>query len=299
MGLKISEYGVFDEATGARVAGTTEEDVYAAIGLPWIPPELRENQGEIEAAREGRLPTLVTVDDLRGDLHAHTDWSDGHHALERLVAAAEARGYDYVIVSDHSRSLTIAGGLSVEELRAQIGAIRALQPRFRVRILAGSECDILADGTLDFPDEVLAELDVVLAAVHSRFKQSRAEMTARIMRALANPWVNVLAHPTGRKIGSREPYDVDLDAVLAVAREHGKAVEINASPDRLDLSDAPARRAATLGVPVAISTDTHYLRELDNVHLGVAMARRAWLTAGDVLNTRPLDALLSWARPTR
>jgi DNA polymerase (family X) len=298
-GLRISEYGVFDESTGARVAGATEDEVYATIGLPWIPPELRENQGEIEAAREGRLPTLVTVDDLRGDLHAHTDWSDGHHALERLVAAAEARGYDYVIVSDHSRSLTIAGGLSVEELRAQIGAIRALQPRFRVRILAGSECDILADGTLDFPDEVLAELDVVLAAVHSRFKQSRAEMTARIMRALANPWVNVLAHPTGRKIGSREPYDVDLDAVLAVAREHGKAVEINASPDRLDLSDAPARRAATLGVPVAISTDTHYLRELDNVHLGVAMARRAWLTAGDVLNTRPLDALLSWARPTR
>jgi DNA polymerase (family X) len=298
-GLRISEYGVFDESTGARVAGATEDEVYATIGLPWIPPELRENQGEIEAAREGRLPTLVTVDDLRGDLHAHTDWSDGHHALERLVAAAEARGYDYVIVSDHSRSLTIAGGLSVEELRAQIGAIRALQPRFRVRILAGSECDILADGTLDFPDEVLAELDVVLAAVHSRFKQSRGEMTARIMRALANPWVNVLAHPTGRKIGSREPYDVDLDAVLAVAREHGKAVEINASPDRLDLSDAPARRAATLGVPVAISTDTHYLRELDNVHLGVAMARRAWLTAGDVLNTRPLDALLSWARPTR
>ena len=298
-GLRISEYGVFDESTGARVAGATEEEVYASVGLPWIPPELRENQGEIEAARDGRLPNLVTVDDLRGDLHAHTDWSDGHHSLERLIAAAEARGYEYVIVSDHSRSLTVAGGLSVDELRAQIAAIRALQPRFRIRVLAGTECDILADGALDFPDEVLAELDVVLAAVHSRFKQPRAEMTARIVRALANPWVNVLAHPTGRKLGSREPYDVDLDAVLAAARAHGKAVEINASPDRLDLSDAHARRAAALQVPVAISTDTHYLRELDNVHLGVAMARRAWLGAGQILNTLPLASLVAWARPSR
>jgi DNA polymerase (family X) len=298
-GLRISEYGVFDEATGARVAGATEEEVYATVGLPWIPPELRENQGEIEAAREGRLPSLVTAADLRGDLHAHTDWSDGHHSLERLVAAADARGYEYVIVSDHSRSLTIAGGLSVDELRTQIAAIRALQPRFRIRILAGTECDILADGTLDFPDEVLAELDVVLAAVHSRFKQPRAEMTARIVRALGNPWVNVLAHPTGRRIGSREPYDVDLDAVLAAAREHGKAVEINASPERLDLSDVHARRAGAVGVPVAISTDTHYLRELDNVDLGVAMARRAWLGPDQVLNARPLASLLAWARPSR
>jgi DNA polymerase (family 10) len=298
-GLRISEYGVFDEATGARVAGATEEDVYTTVGLPWIPPELRENQGEIEAAREGRLPTLVTVEDIRGDLHAHTDWSDGHHSLERLVAAAEARGYEYVIVSDHSRSLTIANGLGVEELRAQRAMIRDLQPRFRVRILAGTECDILADGALDFPDEALAELDVVLAAVHSRFQQSRAEMTARIVRALGHPSVNVLAHPTGRRIGSREPYDVDLEAVLAAAREHGKAVEINASPERLDLHDAHARRAAALGVPVAINTDTHYLRELDHLALGVGIARRAWLEPGQVLNTRPLPALLGWSRPPR
>ncbi len=298
-GLRISEYGVFDEATGARVAGATEEEVYATVGLPWIPPELRENTGEIEAAREGRLPALVTAGDIRGDLHAHTDWSDGHHPLERLIAAAEARGYEYVIVSDHSRSLTIANGLDVDRLRSQVAAIRALQPRFRIRILAGTECDILADGALDFPDAVLAELDVVLAAVHSRFKQPRAEMTARIVRALGNPWVNVLVHPTGRLIGSREPYDVDLDAVLAAARAHGKAVEINASPDRLDLSDVHARRAGALGVPVAINTDTHYLRELDNLALGVAVARRAWLGPEQVLNTRPLDALLAWARPSR
>jgi DNA polymerase (family 10) len=241
----------------------------------------------------------VTAADIRGDLHDHTDWSDGHHSLERLVAAAEARGYEYIVVSDHSRSLTIAGGLGIEELRAQRAAIRGLQPRFRVRILAGTECDILADGSLDFPDEVLAELDVVLAAVHSRFKQSRAEMTARIVRALGNPWMNVLVHPTGRLIGSREPYDVDLEAVLAAAREHGKAVEINASPDRLDLNDVHARRAAALGVPVAVSTDTHYLREMDNLALGLGVARRAWLEAGQVLNARPLGDLLAWARPAR
>ena len=296
-GLRISEYGVFDERTGARMAGATEEEVYATVGLPWIPPELRENQGEIEAARDGRLPVLVTAADLRGDLHAHTDWSDGHHSLERLVAAAEARGYEYVIVSDHSRSTAIANGLDVDRLRAQRAAIHALQPRHRIRILAGSECDILADGTLDFPDEVLRELDVVLAAVHSRFKQPRAEMTARIVRALSNPWVNVLVHPTGRLLGSRDPYDVDLEAVLDAARAHGKAVEINASPDRLDLCDVHARRAGALGVPVAVSTDTHYLSELDHMDLGVGVARRAWLEAEQVLNTRPLGQLMAWARP--
>ena len=295
-GLRISEYGVFDERTGERVAGATEEEVYATVGLPWIPPELRENQGEIEAAREGRLPTLVTAGDIRGDLHAHTDWSDGRHSLEALVTAAQARGYESIIVSDHSRSTTIAGGLGVEELRAQIAAIRALQPRFRIRILTGSECDILADGTLDFPDEVLAELDVVLAAVHSRFKQSREAMTSRIVRALGHPRVNVLVHPTGRRLNTREPYDVDLEAVFAAARTHGKAVEINSSPERMDLSDVNARRAGALGLPVAVSTDTHSLRELDHVELGIGIARRAWLPPEQVLNTRPLDDLLAWAR---
>jgi len=295
-GLKISEYGVFDEATGARVAGETEHDVYAAVGLPWIPPELREDGGEIDAAREGRLPELVAIADLKGDLHDHTEWSDGHHSLERLVEAAEARGYEYVIVSDHSRSLTIAQGLSIERLRQQRAEIRAVQARHRIRILAGTECDILEDGALDFPDEVLAELDVVVASVHSRFKQDRATMTARIVRALGNPHMDILGHPTGRRLGSREPYDVDLDAVFAAARTHGKAVEINASPERLDLNDAHARRAAEAGVLLSISTDTHYLAELDNLDLGVAVARRAWVTRDGILNTRPLDALLSWTR---
>jgi DNA polymerase (family 10) len=296
--LKISEYGVFD-ADGARRAGATEEEVYAAVGLPWIPPELRENQGEIEAARAGRLPTLVTEADIRGDLHAHTDWSDGRHPLERLVEAAQARGWEYVIVSDHSQSTAIARGLDVERLRAQIAHIRALQPRYRIRVLAGSECDILADGTLDFPDEVLAELDLVVAAVHARFRQSRDEMTARIVRALANPHVKVLAHPTGRRLGSREPYDVDLEAVFAAARRHGKAVEINASPERLDLADVHARRAAELGIPIAISTDTHGIAEQANLAYGIAVARRAWIGPDRVLNARPLDQLLAWARAGR
>jgi DNA polymerase (family 10) len=294
-GLRVNEYGVF-AADGARVAGATEEEVYAAVGLPWFPPELRENAGEIEAARAGELPSLVTVADIRGDLHAHTDWSDGRHPLDRLIAAAEARGYAYIIVSDHSKSTAIANGLSVEALRAQRRLIRELQPRFAIRILAGSECDILADGSMDFPDEILADLDVVLAAVHSRFKQDRAAMTNRIVRALEHPHVDILVHPTGRRLGTREPYDVDLDRVFETARRHGKAVEINSSPERMDLPDVHARRAADLGIPIAVSTDAHSLTELDHMALGITNARRAWIGPGQVLNTRPVDDVLAWTR---
>jgi DNA polymerase (family X) len=301
-GLRISEYGVFEEATGARLAGQTEAEVYAAVGLPWIPPELRENGGELEAARRGALPTLITAADIRGDLHAHTDWSDGHHPLDRLVAAAEARGYEYIIVSDHSQSSTIANGLSPERLRAQLRLVRELQPRFRIRILTGSECDILPDGRMDFPDDILAELDVVVASVHSRFKQSREEMTARMVRAMEHPHVDILGHPTGRLIDSRDPYDVDLEAVFAAARRHGKAIEINSSPDRLDLKDAHARRAGELGIPIAINSDTHYLGNLDFMELGIAVARRAWLGPAQIVNAWPLDALTAWlaerARPS-
>jgi DNA polymerase (family X) len=298
-GLSLSEYGVFDETTGARVAGKTEEEVYGALGLSWIPPELRENAGEIEAARAGRLPVLVTRASIRGDLHAHTDWSDGHHPLEELIEAAQARDYEYIIVSDHSKSATVAHGLDIDRLEAQIATLRALQPRYRIRILAGSECDILADGALDFPDEVLRKLDVVLAAVHSRFTLSRHAMTARIVRALANPYVNILVHPTGRLIGQREPYDVDLDAVFEAARANGKAVEINASAERLDLNDVHARRAVELGVPVAISTDTHWLANLDNLDLGLGIARRAWIGPAQVVNTLPVADLLAWAHRER
>ena len=299
-GLKVSEYGVFNEATGRRVAGATEEQVYKAVGLPFIPPELRENAGEIEAALEGRLPKLLELGDLRGDLHAHTNWSDGHHELESLVQAAHRMGYEYVIVSDHSRSSTVAGGLSEEKLVEQIGKIRALNKKYaNFRILTGSECDILADGRMDFPDRVLAQLDIVLCAVHSRFKQGRAEMTARIVKALSNPYINILAHPTGRLIGERDPYDVDLEAVFAAAKQHGKAVEINAQPSRLDLNDHHARRAKELGVMISIDTDTHFLDQLQNMTLGVATARRAWIGKADVVNAMPLEKLLAWAHKAR
>ena len=298
-GLKVSEYGVFEEKSGKRIAGATEEEVYRAVGLPWISPELRENNGEIEAALSGRLPALVAVGDVRGDLHAHTDWSDGHHPLPKLIEAAEARGYEYIIVSDHSKSSTVAGGLAPDELREQIKKIRELQKRHKIRILTGIECDILADGRMDFPDDLLKELDIVLAAVHSRFKQTRTEMTARIVRALENPYVNILVHPTGRLLGERDPYDVDLEQVFAAAGKHGKAIEINSSPQRLDLKDLHARRAAELGVPIAVNTDTHYLDNLDNMALGIATARRAWITAPQVLNTLPLKKLLTWARASR
>jgi DNA polymerase (family 10) len=297
-GLKISEYGVFRARTDRRVAGATEEEVYAAIGLPWIAPELREDTGEIEAAAEGTLPELVELDDIRGDLHCHTRASDGHHTIEELVAAAERRGYDYVVVSDHSESARVAGGLSADELADHVAKIRASARKHpKIQVLAGTECDVLEHGALDYPDEVLATLDVVVAAVHSRFKQPRRDMTRRLCRALAHPRVNILAHPTGRLIGEREPYDADLDQVFRVAKRHGKAVEINSHPARLDLDDVHARRARDLGVLIAVNTDTHALDQLGQMELGVATARRAWLSKDLVVNSWPTRMLLEWTRP--
>ena len=296
-GLKISEYGVFKASTGRRLVSATEALVYAAIGLPWIAPELREDAGEIEAALRGKLPHLVELDEIRGDLHCHTNATDGHHTIEALVTAAERRGYKYVAITDHSESTRVAGGLSAEELAAHVKKIRAVQARHpRITVLAGSECDILPDGTLDYPDRVLAELDLVIGSVHTAFKQSRAEMTRRICRALANPHLHILGHPTGRLIGEREPYALDIDEVLRTARRHGKAVEINAYPDRLDLSDVHARRAHELDVMVAISTDTHMLDHLGWMELGVATARRGWTETRQVVNTWPLPKLLAWLR---
>ncbi len=294
-GLKISEYGVFRESTGRRIAGASEEEVYAAIGLPWIPPELREDSGEIEAALAGRLPRLVSLADIRGDLPCHTKASDGHHTIAALVEAAASRGYAYVGITDHSRSARVAGGLSIDELRAHVGQIRAVQARHpEITVLAGTECDVLPDGSLDFPDAVLAELDLVLAAVHSRFAQSRAEMTRRICRALAHPALHVLAHPTGRLLGERAPYEVDLDRVFETARREGKAVELNGFPQRLDLNDVQARRARELGVSLAIGTDAHVLDHLDAMALGVAIARRGWIEAASVVNTWPVPELRAW-----
>jgi DNA polymerase (family 10) len=294
-GLKISEYGVFRGKTGRRIAGASEEEVYAAVGLPWIPPELREDAGEVDAARANRLPSLVTLDDVRGDLHCHTNATDGHHSIEALVTAAAARGYAYVGVTDHSRATRVAGGLTIEELRAHVRRIRSVAKKHpEITVLAGSECDILPDGRLDYPDAVLAELDLVIGAVHTRFKQGKREMTRRLCAALAHPRVHVLGHPTGRLIGERDPYELDLDAVLRAAKQHGKAVEINGYPDRLDLCDVHARRARDLGVWLAIGTDAHMLDHLGYMELGVATARRGWVEASRVINTWPAEKLRAW-----
>lgn len=294
-GLRISEYGVFNEKTNRRMAGKTEEEVYKAVGLPCIPPELREDGGEIEAALDGRLPTLVSLEDIRGDLQMHTTWSDGAHSLADLAAGVRAKGYQYMGVTDHSKSTTVAGGMDAEQLLQMVAEVRALNKTLKgFRVLAGCEVDIKGDGTLDFPDEILRHLDLVLVSVHSRFKMSREEMTARIVRAVQHPLVHILGHPTGRLIGERAAYEVDMEAVLKAAQVSGTAVEINASPSRLDLNDLHARRAKELGVPIVISTDAHTIGQLDYMRFGVSVARRAWLTANDVLNTLSERQLFSW-----
>jgi DNA polymerase (family 10) len=302
-GLKVSEYGVFEERSNRRVAGATEEEVYAAVGLPWVPPELREDGGEIEAALEGRLPLLVSVADIRGDLQMHSTWSDGAHPVAELVEGVRAKGYRYMALTDHSRAVTVAGGMTEERLLRMAEEVQALNRKLRgFRVLAGCEVDILGDGRLDFPDEILRRLDIVLVSVHSRFKMSRDEMTARIVRAVSHPLVHILAHPTGRLIGERAAYEVDMEAVLAAARQAGTAVEINASPSRLDLNDHHARRAKDLGIPVVINTDAHRIGQLDYMRFGVSVARRAWLGPQDVLNTRAEGDLLAWLerkRPSR
>jgi DNA polymerase (family 10) len=299
-GLKLSEYGLFREKSGRRVAGASEEEVYAAVGLPWIAPELREDAGEIEAALAGTLPRLLELGDVRGDLHCHTKASDGHHTIDALATAARRRGYEYVAVTDHSRAARVAGGLDVDDLRAHVARIRAAQKRHPdIRLLTGTEVDILPDGRLDYPDDVLAELDVVVAAVHSSFKQPKREMTRRLCAALAHPHVRVLAHPTGRLLDQREAYDVDLGQVLRAAARHGKAVEVNGYPDRLDLDGVGARRAREAHARLAVDTDTHMLDHLAYMELAVATARRGWAEKGDVVNTWPLARLTAWLHEGR
>ena len=292
-GLKINEYGVFEVESGKRIAGAAEEEVYAALKLPWVPPELREDRGEIEAAQEDRLPRLVELADLRGDLHAHTRWSDGGHSLLEMAEAARGRGYRYLAVTDHSQSLKVAGGLSVDRLKEQIREIRKLNEKLGdFRLLAGIEVDIKKDGSLDFEDKLLAQLEVVIAAVHSGFKMEAQAMTERILKAIANPYVNILAHPSGRIIGQREPYSVDMERLIRGAADTGTFLEINAFPERLDLKDTHARRAKELGVPISLGTDAHNLMQLDLMAFGVATARRGWLEAKDLLNSLPVDKLL-------
>ena len=290
-GLKLNEYGVFrgEEA----IAGRDEPEVYAAVGLPWIPPELRENRGELEAAAEGRLPALVEVADIKGDLQMHTTASDGRHTLEQMAVTAQSRGYEYIAITDHSQSLRIAGGLSPAELRRQFHAIDALQKNLStLRILKSSEVDILEDGSLDLDDDTLAELDVVVISVHSRFNLPKDEQTRRIVRAMRHPAANILGHPTGRRINRREPYAVEMSEIVAAARDYGVLLEINATPERLDLNDLHARMARESGVKLVISTDAHRMQELDWMRHGVDQARRAGCQATDIANTRPLTEFL-------
>ena len=293
-GLKINEYGVFRVKDDTRLAGRTEEEVYQAIGLPWIPPEVREDQGEIELAERGQLPALVSLQDIRGDLQMHTRWSDGSDNVERMAQAAKALGYEYIAITDHSQSLKFVGGVPVDELRANAKACKKVSDKVGIAVFIGTECDILPDGRLDYPDEVLAELDVVVCSVHSRFRMGRDEMTARIIKAMEHPQVDIIGHPTGRLLGQREAYEVDMERLAEAAKKTHTALEINASPQRLDLSDAHARLARERGVMLVISTDAHSRYELAHMEYGIGVARRAWVEPEDVLNTRSLKQLRSY-----
>jgi len=297
-GMKLNEYGLFRKTRSGREkrsAGASEEEVYEALGLVYIPPEIREDTGEIEASKRGEIPQLVSADDIRGDLHVHSDWSDGVSSLEDLVRAGLGRGYGYIVVSDHSKSLRIANGLSENRLLRQIEEIDRVNEKTRgFRLLKGSEVDILPDGSLDMSEKLLCMLDIVVVAVHSRFKMSRDKMTKRVIGALENPYSSILAHPTGRLIGERDAYGIDLDAVFDAAAETGTAIEINAHPSRLDLDAAAARRAAERGVLIGIGTDSHDpALDFDHMRYGLGTARRAWLTPDHILNTRSVRSLLS------
>ncbi len=296
-GFSLSEYALKRE-DGSEILCATEEEVYAALGLPWIPPELREDRGEIEAALEGRLPDLIELSDLQGDLQFHTTWSDGHASLLEMAEAARARGLKYALVTDHSHGLGVARGMGPEDLRRQRAEIEEVNRKLggTFRVLAGVEVEVRADGSLDLPDEVLAELDLVVAAVHSGLRQGREQVTARAIAALRNPHVDILAHPTGRLIGRREGADIDIEAVLRVAAETGKAIEVNAHPLRLDLNDVHVRRAIELGVTLVIDSDAHRPEDFGLLRFGVATARRGWATAVDVLNTRSVEEVLAWAK---
>ncbi len=294
-GMKLNEYALLK---GERaVAAKTEAAVYSKLGLEFVPPELREDRGEVEAAQAGELPELIEVGDMRGDLHVHSNWSDGHGTIEEMARACRRRGYAYMSINDHSRSLGIAHGLDPARLDEQMEEINAVNSKLkRFTILRGTEVDILSDGTLDLPDELLERLDIVVASIHSGFSQSSDQITGRIVSAIENPNVDIIAHPTGRLLGSREPYAVDLERVMKAAAEAGTALEINAYHERLDLCDTNARRARDLGVDVVISTDSHRPDDLNSMELGVHTARRGWLRKADVLNTRPLRSLLSRLR---
>jgi DNA polymerase (family 10) len=289
-GLHVSEYGVLDDATGETHRCATEHEVYRLLGMDYIEPELRENRGELEAALAGTLPDLIAVSDLRGDLHCHTTTSDGTASIEEMAEAAREAGHEYLAITDHSATMGFGSDVSPQRLREQIAVIRSTKVE-RIELLAGSEVNILPDGSLDYPDELLAQLDWVIASVHSSFRIASAKMTERIVRAIENPLVDMLGHPSGRKIDSRRPYEFDVERVIDAAARTGTMLEINSNPDRRDLNDVNARAAAGAGVPLLINTDAHRVRGFSVARYGVATARRAWLTAADVANTRPWSEL--------
>ncbi len=290
LGLKINEYGVFrgDE----RIGGEEELDVYKAVGLPFIEPELRENSGEIEAAQAGRLPNLIRLEDIRGDLHCHSHYTDGKDTIWAIATAAKALGYEYIAITDHSKRLTVTKGLDEKRLREQMEEIDQLNERLDgITILKSIEVDILEDGSLDLPDEVLGELDLVVGSIHHKFKLSQEAQTARVLKAMDNPHFTILGHPTGRLIGQREPYKINVQKVLEGAKERGCFLELNAQPDRLDLNDVNLRLAKEIGVKIAISTDSHSIGTLAYMRYGVNQARRGWIEKGDCINTRSLPEL--------
>ena len=287
---KLNEYGLFSGKR--RIAGASEEEVYQKLGLAYIPPELREDRGEIALAKANQLPKLVTVEDMRGDLHVHSDWTDGTVSIEVMAVAAKARGYAYMALTDHSRRVAMAHGLDPARLSRQIRDIDKLNKKLKgFTILKGIEVDILKDGSLDLPDSILARLDVVVASVHSFFDLPREAQTERVIRAIQNRHVSIIGHPTGRLIGEREPYDIDMERVMSAAHDLGCVLEINAEPDRLDLNDVHAHAAKSKDVKVAISTDAHSVNGFQYMRFGIDQARRGWLSADDVINTRPLADL--------
>lgn len=289
-GLSLSEYGF--KRGDEEILCRQEEEVYAILNLPWIPPELREDRGELQAAQQGKLPKLVQLKDIRGDLHAHTDWSDAAASISEMAHAAQTLGYEYLVISDHTQSLGVAKGLDISRLREQRGEIERLNERFSgFRLLQGAEVEIRADGSLDYPDEVLRELDVVIASVHSGLRQDKDTMTQRVLRAVQNPHVDIIGHPSGRLLGQREATNLDLDRLLKAAAQTGTILEVNATPNRLDLDDVHIREAIQMGVSLAINSDAHSTAGLEVMVYGVAAARRGWAEARHVVNTLPLAEL--------
>lgn len=291
MGLKINEYGLFK--ADKRVAGNRESDIYETLGLAYVEPEMRENRGEIEQAREYKLPKLIETKQIKGDLHIHTDYTDGANSIKEMALAAKAMGYEYIAITDHTKHLTIAHGLDEKRIRQQLEEIDRINEELTgITILKSAEVDILSNGALDLPDSVLKELDLSVCAVHYKLNLSKKEQTARILKAMDNPYFSILAHPTGRLIGLRDAYEVDMETIIQACAQRGGILELNAQPDRLDLDDIHAKMAKEAGVKIAISTDAHSVGDLGLMHFGIGQARRGWLTKEDVVNTKSLKALM-------